>query len=96
MEAPAAVTGPVNLGNPEEATVLALAELVVAPTGLRLPIQLPPIENDPARRRPDIALAPRPARLAARPAAPWHSSRPSPGSTPRSVPPRARHAPPSS
>ena len=95
MEAPAAVTGPVNLGNPEEATVLALAELVVALTGSRSPIHWkPPIENDPARRRPDIALArdrldwqPRtPLRQGLLQTIAWFDAL-------LGAPPRARHAP---
>jgi nucleoside-diphosphate-sugar epimerase len=52
------VVGPVNLGNPEELTVLELAHRVVAATGSDSPIvhvDLP--VDDPARRRPDVSLA---------------------------------------
>ncbi len=50
--------GPVNLGNPEEMSIRALAELVVAETRSRSPIVTGPLpEDDPARRRPDIRKA---------------------------------------
>jgi len=51
-------TGPVNMGNPAEFTILELAEKIVALTGSRSPIvheDLP--ADDPVRRRPDITLA---------------------------------------
>jgi dTDP-glucose 4,6-dehydratase len=52
------ITGPVNLGNPDEHTVLELAERVIALTGSRSAIvHLPLPADDPTRRRPDIALA---------------------------------------
>lgn len=52
--------GPINLGNPQEVTVLQLAETVKRLTGSDSPIDhlaLP--ENDPQRRKPDISLAER-------------------------------------
>lgn len=52
------ITGPVNLGNPEEFTIRELAETVAALTGSPSPIvykSLPP--DDPVRRQPDISLA---------------------------------------
>jgi dTDP-glucose 4,6-dehydratase len=50
--------GPVNLGNPEELTILELAELVLRLTGSSSPITHAPLpEDDPSRRRPDISLA---------------------------------------
>jgi dTDP-glucose 4,6-dehydratase len=52
------LTGPVNIGNPNEFTVQELADLVVEITGSRSPIvreRLP--VDDPTRRRPDITLA---------------------------------------
>ncbi|MCG8554537.1 MAG: SDR family oxidoreductase [Proteobacteria bacterium] len=58
MHSPADFVGPVNLGNPDECTVLELAELVREMTGNQSEIthaDLP--EDDPVRRRPDIALA---------------------------------------
>ena len=52
------VTGPVNLGNPVELPMRALAERVLALTGSASRIvHLPLPEDDPARRCPDIALA---------------------------------------
>ncbi|MFH1034910.1 MAG: UDP-glucuronic acid decarboxylase family protein [Pseudomonadota bacterium] len=57
MEAPD-FTGPVNLGNPGEFTILELAEKVVEMTGSSSAIvhaPLPP--DDPVQRRPDISLA---------------------------------------
>lgn len=52
------LTGPVNLGNPGEFTILQLAETVIALTGSRSRIvhrPLPP--DDPRQRQPDITLA---------------------------------------
>jgi len=51
-------TGPVNIGNPEEYTILDLAKKIIAMTGSKSKIThnpLPP--DDPAQRRPDITLA---------------------------------------
>lgn len=51
-------TGPVNLGNPNEKTVLELAELIIRLTKSKSKIinqKLP--EDDPVRRKPDISLA---------------------------------------
>ena len=51
-------TGPVNLGNPEELTMLELAEKVIAHTGSFSSVafcDLP--SDDPIRRKPDISLA---------------------------------------
>jgi UDP-glucuronate decarboxylase len=54
------VTGPVNLGNPEEYTVLQLAELVREFTGSGVPIIHHPLPgDDPRQRRPDISQAKR-------------------------------------
>ncbi len=53
-----AVTGPINLGNPTEFTILQLATLVIEMTGSRSRVvhrALP--ENDPRQRRPDISKA---------------------------------------
>ena len=52
------LTGPVNIGNPNEFTIRELAELVVSLTGSRSAIvhqALP--QDDPLQRQPDIALA---------------------------------------
>ena len=51
-------TGPMNLGNPTEFTILALAELVRELTGKRVEICFEPLpDDDPKRRKPDISLA---------------------------------------
>src|SRR5438477_473373 len=51
-------TGPVNLGNPEEFTILELARKVIANTGSRSEIVFKPLpSDDPMQRRPDISLA---------------------------------------
>ncbi|HEV2493915.1 MAG TPA: UDP-glucuronic acid decarboxylase family protein [Terriglobia bacterium] len=51
-------TGPINLGNPEEITILELAEEIIAQTGSRSSIVFEPLPaDDPMRRRPDIAKA---------------------------------------
>jgi len=58
MSTPDDFTGPVNLGNPEEFTIRALAERIVAMTGSRSQIVLRPLpEDDPRQRQPDISLA---------------------------------------
>ncbi len=58
MDSPAAVTGPVNLGNPAEFTILELAELVRELTGAASPIVFRPLpQDDPLQRRPDITRA---------------------------------------
>jgi UDP-glucuronate decarboxylase len=58
MATPDAVTGPINLGNPAEMTVKALAERVVALTGSRSKIEYRPLpQDDPRQRQPDIARA---------------------------------------
>jgi UDP-glucuronate decarboxylase len=50
--------GPVNLGNPNEFTVLELAEKVLRLTGSRSRIALRPLpSDDPVKRCPDISLA---------------------------------------
>src|SRR5438094_801151 len=51
-------TGPVNLGNPEEFTILELARKVIANTGSRSEIVFEPLpSDDPMQRQPDISLA---------------------------------------
>jgi UDP-glucuronate decarboxylase len=57
MESPEDFTGPVNMGNPEEFTVIELAKKVIELTGSRSRIVFLPLpEDDPKRRRPDIGL----------------------------------------
>src|SRR6185312_15510891 len=52
------VTGPMNLGNPREFTILQLAEMVIEQTGSRSKIERRPLpSDDPKQRKPDIALA---------------------------------------
>ena len=58
MNTGAEVTGPINLGNPGEFTILELATLVIELTGSKSKLifeSLP--EDDPVKRRPDIAKA---------------------------------------
>jgi UDP-glucuronate decarboxylase len=58
MEAPAAFTGPVNLGNPHEFTMVELAERVLKLTGAKVKVVHQPLpEDDPKQRQPDITLA---------------------------------------
>jgi len=53
-----AFSGPVNLGNPREFTILSLAEKVKAMTGSSSPIIFKPLpQDDPIQRKPDISLA---------------------------------------
>jgi len=58
MNTPPEVTGPVNLGNPDEFTVLELAKLVLALTRSDAAIEERPLpSDDPVRRKPDISRA---------------------------------------
>ncbi|PLX67365.1 MAG: NAD-dependent dehydratase [Denitrovibrio sp.] len=51
-------TGPVNLGNPNEFTILELAELVISKVGSKSKIIYNPLpQDDPMQRQPDITLA---------------------------------------
>ncbi len=50
--------GPVNLGNPDEFTILELAEKIIDLTGSKSKIVFKPLpQDDPTQRRPDISLA---------------------------------------
>jgi UDP-glucuronate decarboxylase len=52
------ITGPVNIGNPTEFTILELAEKVINLIGSKSKIiHLPLPEDDPTQRKPDITLA---------------------------------------
>ena len=52
------VTGPINLGNPVEIPILALAERVIALTGSRSRVVHRPLpQDDPIQRCPDITRA---------------------------------------
>ena len=58
MDSEDALTGPLNLGNPNEVTMLELAELVLELTRSRSRIEHAPLPpDDPRQRRPDIARA---------------------------------------
>lgn len=58
MNSPREVTGPVNLGNPGEFTMIELAKQVIALTDSDSELQhLPLPADDPVRRRPDISRA---------------------------------------
>ena len=58
MESEAAVTGPINLGNPGEFTIRALAQKVIELTGSRSPLVFEDLPaDDPRQRQPDIARA---------------------------------------
>jgi UDP-glucuronate decarboxylase len=58
MAQPPEVTGPVNLGNPHEVTILELAETIRAMTGSRSEIVFRPLpQDDPRQRCPEITKA---------------------------------------
>lgn len=58
MNSPDNFTGPVNLGNPGEFTILELARMVINLTESKSRIVFKPLpEDDPKQRQPDITLA---------------------------------------
>ncbi len=58
MDSPPDLTGPVNLGNPGEFTMIELAQQVLKLTGSRSRIiHMPLPQDDPKQRQPDITLA---------------------------------------
>ena len=58
MDTPADFTGPMNIGNPGEFTMIALAENVLSLTGSRSKLIFQPLpSDDPRQRQPDISLA---------------------------------------
>ncbi|MFM2249994.1 MAG: hypothetical protein RLZZ358_921 [Bacteroidota bacterium] len=58
MATPKGVTGPINVGNPTECTILDLAKLILELTGSKSKLAfVPAAEDDPLRRRPNIELA---------------------------------------
>jgi UDP-glucuronate decarboxylase len=58
MNTPDDFTGPVNIGNPKEFTILQLAELVIKLTGSKSQLVFKPLpSDDPRQRQPDISLA---------------------------------------
>ena len=58
MATPDEFTGPVNVGNPNEFTILQLAQKVIELTGSKSRIVFKPLpSDDPTQRQPDIRLA---------------------------------------
>jgi len=58
MNTPKGFTGPVNLGNPSEVSILELGRLIIAITGSSSRMIYKPLpQDDPERRRPNITLA---------------------------------------
>jgi UDP-glucuronate decarboxylase len=58
MDSPVDLTGPVNIGNPGEFTMIELAELVIKLVGGSSKITFMPLpQDDPKQRQPDISLA---------------------------------------
>jgi len=58
MQTPDDFTGPVNLGNPQEYSILELAEKIIAHTQSKSKIVFKPLpQDDPLQRKPDIELA---------------------------------------
>jgi len=58
MKTSAEVTGPINLGNPAEFTILELAEEVLKQTGSKSKLVFKPLpSDDPKQRQPDISKA---------------------------------------
>jgi UDP-glucuronate decarboxylase len=58
METPSDVTGPINVGNPQEFTIRELAELIIKLTGTKSKLRFEPLpSDDPRQRQPDISEA---------------------------------------
>ena len=58
MQTPSGQTGPINLGNPREFTMIELAQKVIELTGSKSKIEFKPLPaDDPVQRRPDIRRA---------------------------------------
>ena len=58
MDTPVGITGPVNLGNPNEFTMLELADSILRLTGSRSRLAFKSLPmDDPRQRQPDISLA---------------------------------------
>ena len=58
MRSPETITGPINLGNPREFTMLELAEKIIELTNSKSQLVFKPLPvDDPQRRRPNIAQA---------------------------------------
>ena len=58
MKSPANITGPINIGNPVEVTMLELAERIISLTESKSTLCFKPLpQDDPKQRRPDISFA---------------------------------------
>lgn len=58
MRSPGKVTGPINLGNPDEKTILELAEIILRLTGSKSKLSFKELPvDDPVQRCPDISKA---------------------------------------
>jgi UDP-glucuronate decarboxylase len=58
MESQKSITGPINMGNPSEFTMIELAELVIKLTSSRSKLKFKSLpEDDPKQRQPNISLA---------------------------------------
>ena len=58
MQTSADITGPVNIGNPVEVTMLELAERIISLTGSKSRLCYKPLpQDDPKQRQPDISFA---------------------------------------
>ncbi len=58
MDTPPELTGPINVGNPKEFSILELAELVIAMTATKSRIKFEPLpSDDPRQRQPNISKA---------------------------------------
>jgi UDP-glucuronate decarboxylase len=58
MATPQEVSGPINLGNPEEVTMRELAQRIAGAVGVQSDIRFEPLpQDDPQQRRPDICRA---------------------------------------
>ena len=58
MQSPAGITGPVNIGNPVEVTMLELAERIISLTQSKSKLCFKPLpQDDPKQRQPDITFA---------------------------------------
>ena len=58
MESHKSITGPINMGNPSEFTMIELAELIIKLTSSRSKLKFKPLpEDDPKQRQPNISLS---------------------------------------
>jgi UDP-glucuronate decarboxylase len=58
MNTPSDVTGPINLGNPQEFSIRDLAKMIIEMTGSKAKLDFRPLpDDDPRQRKPDISKA---------------------------------------